>query len=479
MTGSALPRGARDGGEAQPFSANAVHHINDMNMNHPSQRMSLSSHSIGDTASPCIDRPVTVCIFGAALDTGNLGVEGLGLSILSGLRRRLPNARLIVFSGRTGRRLSHVQLPCDQGSQTISFEEIGCSLSRDPFKPGNLYVEHALHRIGCGSRSGPVSRVLSEADLILDASGGDSFTTMYGPYRYKYAVYPKRMSLRFDAPLVLLPQTYGPFDAGHADEAGHLIRSAAQVWSRDQAGSRTIERLAPEVSVGRSADMVFTLPADTSGTRAPTTSKPLVGLNVSGLLFNDEPSRVRDQFGLCCDYRQLIHDLVASILSADAEAHILFVPHVVVERSHVESDLRACETLHAMLPNEWRQRATVMPNPSSACDAKGIISRCDFFVGTRMHACIAALSSEVPVCAIAYSKKTSGVFGTVGMEHAVFDARAISTDDIVSGIMARYRARISDRQLIRERLGGAIASVDRMFDEVVSLLMNVQQRRAA
>ncbi|MCH8991333.1 MAG: hypothetical protein IIA44_06225 [Acidobacteria bacterium] len=60
-----------------------------------------------------------------------------------------------------------------------------------------------------------------------------------------------------------------------------------------------------------------------------------------------------------------------------------------------------------------------------------------------------------------------------------FTARAISTNDIVSGIMARYRARISDRQLIRERLGGAIASVDRMFDEVVSLLMNVQQRRAA
>ena len=231
--------------------------------------------------------------------------------------------------------------------------------------------------------------------------------------------------------------------------------------------------------MGRSADMAFTLPADTSGTRVPTTSKPLVGLNVSGLLFNDEPSRVRNQFGLCCDYRRLIYDLVASILRSDAKAHILFVPHVVVERSHVESDLRACETLHATLPDEWRQRATVLPNPSSACDAKGIISRCEFFVGTRMHACIAALSSEVPVCAIAYSKKTSGVFATVGMEHAVFDARALGSDAIVSGIRERYRARTSDRELIQQRLGGAIASVDRMFDEVVSLLVSVQQRRAA
>ena len=128
---------------------------------------------------------------------------------------------------------------------------------------------------------------------------------------------------------------------------------------------------------------------------------------------------------------------------------------------------------------EHRQRATVLPNPSSSCDAKGIISRCDFFVGTRMHACIAALSSEVPVCAIAYSKKTSEVFATVGLAHAVFDARALSTKDIISGIMARYRARTSDRQLIQQHLGGAIASVDLMFDEVVSLLVNAQRRRVA
>jgi len=126
-----------------------------------------------------------------------------------------------------------------------------------------------------------------------------------------------------------------------------------------------------------------------------------------------------------------------------------------------------------------RRRTTVMSNPSSACEAKGIISRCDYFVGTRMHACIAALSSEVPASAIAYSIKTSGVFGTLGMEHAVFDARSLSADDIVSGIVTRFRARASDRELIRQRLSSAIASVDRMFDEVVSLVQSGQMRRAA
>lgn len=441
--------------------------------------MSLSSHLLGDAASPCTDRPATVCVFGAALDTGNLGVEALGLSILRGLRQRLPNARLIVFSGRPGRRLARVELPSPHGPQTISYEEIGSSLSRDPFKPGNLYIEHALHRIGCGARSGLVSRVLSEADLILDASGGDSFTTMYGPYRYKYAVYPKRFSLRFEAPFVLLPQTYGPFDADYADEVRVLLRSAAQIWARDQAGCRSVKQLAPALSVRCSADMAFTLPADPTAARIPTVSKPLVGVNVSGLLFNDEPSRVRDRFSLRCDYRRLMHDLVAAILSADADAHILFVPHVVVDRPHVESDLRACETLRATLGDELRRRTTVMPNPSSACEAKGIISRCDYFVGTRMHACIAALSSEVPASAIAYSMKTSGVFGTVGMEHAVFDARSLGADGIVSGIVARFRARALDRQLIRQRLGDAIASIDCMFDEVVSLIQSDQKRQAA
>ena len=47
---------------------------------------------------------------------------------------------------------------------------------------------------------------------------------------------------------------------------------------------------------------------------------------------------------------------------------------------------------------------------------KAVIGQCDFFIGSRMHACIAALSQGVPCVGVAYSMKFAGVFDTVGME---------------------------------------------------------------
>ena len=59
---------------------------------------------------------------------------------------------------------------------------------------------------------------------------------------------------------------------------------------------------------------------------------------------------------------------------------------------------------------------------------KGIIGLCSFFIGSRMHACIAALSQGIPTVAVAYSKKFMGVFESAGMGHMVVDARDTSTD---------------------------------------------------
>jgi polysaccharide pyruvyl transferase WcaK-like protein len=46
-------------------------------------------------------------------------------------------------------------------------------------------------------------------------------------------------------------------------------------------------------------------------------------------------------------------------------------------------------------------------------EAKSYISGLDFLVAGRMHACIAAFSTGTPVVPIAYSRKFTGLFGTL------------------------------------------------------------------
>lgn len=62
----------------------------------------------------------------------------------------------------------------------------------------------------------------------------------------------------------------------------------------------------------------------------------------------------------------------------------------------------------------------------------------DFFTGARMHACIAALSSGVPVYPIAYSRKFTGLFcDTLGYKH-VGDLTNNKQDQIIQGFKEAF-----------------------------------------
>ncbi len=51
----------------------------------------------------------------------------------------------------------------------------------------------------------------------------------------------------------------------------------------------------------------------------------------------------------------------------------------------------------------------MMPNSFNAAQTKYVISYLRFFIGARMHAIIAALSTGVPTVSIAYSVKACGI----------------------------------------------------------------------
>jgi polysaccharide pyruvyl transferase WcaK-like protein len=61
----------------------------------------------------------------------------------------------------------------------------------------------------------------------------------------------------------------------------------------------------------------------------------------------------------------------------------------------------------------------------------------DFFMGARIHACIAAFSSGIPIIPMAYSRKFAGLFGSIGYDHTV-DCTSETADVIKSKIIAGF-----------------------------------------
>ena len=105
----------------------------------------------------------------------------------------------------------------------------------------------------------------------------------------------------------------------------------------------------------------------------------------------------------------------------------------------MESDPEACRRVRGVLPRELQGRVRIVTGEYDSHEIKGVIGQCDFFIGSRMHACIAALSQGVPCVGVAYSMKFAGVFETVGMQEWVVDGRSVATDAAVARVLELYR----------------------------------------
>jgi polysaccharide pyruvyl transferase WcaK-like protein len=217
----------------------------------------------------------------------------------------------------------------------------------------------------------------------------------------------KMMVVKRRRPLMLSPQTIGPFTrTPYRALAKAALERASVVVARDDASLRVLQELAPKANGALSVDVAFALPYDDRSAERGG-RRVRVGVNVSGLLFNEAESG-RNRFGLSFDYARLMRGFLAALSRrGDVEVHL--ISHVVSMTIPEDDDARVADRLYQEFPGAVR-----VPRFEGPCEAKSYISSLDFLVAARMHACIAAVSSGVAVVPVAYSRKFSGLFGMLG-----------------------------------------------------------------
>ena len=202
-----------------------------------------------------------------------------------------------------------------------------------------------------------------------------------------------------------------------------------------------------------------------------------VGLNVSGLIYYGG-YRGGNEFGLMVAYKELVDAIVERLMQKEG-VRIVLVPHVIpsdVYEGNVENDLAACLDVHGRLSARYPGRLFVARGTYDQGEVKDIIGMCDFFVGTRMHSCIAALSQHIPAVGVAYSKKFSGVFESIGLEHMVVDARLLDMDESINRVMALYQRRFADRAAMSDKIISAKTQVHENFNKLLNRLGTGQAR---
>ena len=363
-------------------------------------------------------RTLTVGLLWHSVNSGNLGIGALTASQIAIARAAASRAgvklRFLVIGWK------------DHGLPYIVGSDIAAAgiRQRDILRP----------------RTG-LSAIVRKTDVVFDVGAGDSFADLYGPRRAAMQLLAKFVVLHTGRPLVLSPQTIGPFERKWARAGALFILSRARaVFTRDQPSCEFLSELGFQGAVTQASDLALRLPYEQPKTRSPD-GTVRVGLNISGLLFNGGYNRA-NMFNLRDDYCQSVRELVAALSGDEARAavggrrmELHFVSHVISQRQVLEDDARVAESFVAAVPG-----AVAAPRFASPSEAKSYIASLDFFIGSRMHACIAAFSSGVPVIPLAYSRKFAGMFGSLGYD-AVVDCRTVGSAEIVSAVLNQLRSR--------------------------------------
>jgi len=362
-------------------------------------------------------KKITVGLLWHSMGSGNLGVVALTLS-----------------------QIAIVRDAAEAAGVDIEFKVFGWSLDgAAPSRGGGAEVEYiGVNARALLDRRSRFRTGLSACDLVLDVGEGDSFSDIYGLKRLIYLCISKRLAGKGGRPLLLSPQTIGPFSTRRGRWlARYALQSASVVFARDPLSKEWLDRNGQLAKSQEAIDMAFRLPYRNARVRD---TRIRIGLNVSGLLYSGGYDR-NNGLGLTVDYRELTHRVIQWAMGIDG-AEVWLVPHVRSQDIPEEDDVAVA----AQLLDRYRGLKLAGPF-SDPSEAKSFMSGLDFFAGGRMHACIGAFSAGVPTVPLAYSRKFNGLFAALEYP-ALVDCTKVTTDAAIDAIALAYHQ--------RDELAGAI-----------------------
>jgi colanic acid/amylovoran biosynthesis protein len=259
----------------------------------------------------------------------------------------------------------------------------------------------------------------NNCDMIVDLSGD----TLSDRGAFSFDVISSLIfAFTFKKPVILYSQSIGPFKTYSIPFSRYVIEKADRVVVREKITKEYLEDIGVKSHVDLVPDCAFALEPSKKERineilfkEGITFQKPLVGLSVNGMV-GDE------------NYVATIVKVVEHI-TEDLKANVIFVPHVVARAKGYEDDDRIIgEKIYDLVVN--KEKINLIKGDYSPNDLKGIIKMCDMFIGGRMHANIAALSTNVPTIATSWSHKYDGIMRMLDQERYVCNIKNIDFEDI-------------------------------------------------
>lgn len=262
---------------------------------------------------------------------------------------------------------------------------------------------------------------MKRLEYVTNISGGDGFSDIYSKLTFFILLWPSIVAVFLKKKLIIMPQTIGPFKNKYIKKIAHyIIKGAYRVYVRDYVYAEEMDKMG--IKYTQTFDVSYYMPPKSVEYNVNENS---VGINISGLTYYNH---YRNLSGMFDHYKKLIIDIIK--LFQDKNVSVYLVPHTYnYEIPEIDSDdLQASKDLYNELID--KTGVYIVDLNMIAPEIKYIISKFDFFIGTRMHANFAAIYTKTPVYGLAYSYKFSGSFNLYGLKNNYSSVININHDDI-------------------------------------------------
>lgn len=398
-----------------------------------------------------------IILAGASLNSGNKGVNALTRGQVILILDKFGIDTEIVILSYT---VSEVVI------NTVEYNDSSVLIKEVPCGKKNLikaYIKSKTFGVNY------IIKEIKESDIVLDISEGDSFSDIYGAKRFIQHSLLKLTTIQLKKKLVIMPQTLGPFNRGWVKNiAKKILNKANYVFVRDEISKKVaLEELEVKREIKFIPDMAFYMKPDGKlkiERFVDNTNNIKVGINVSALLYNGGYNG-KNMFNLKADYKQLIDSLIEDF-SKRPNTEVILIPHVMTKEFEVEDDFRVCNKIAEELSLKLNVKIKTIDKYYREDEIKAIISGCDFFIGSRMHACIGAISTCVPTSPIAYSRKFIGIWESIGLGYCVTDPREQNEEEIINSIVANF----NNRMKIKGKLSKEIPLLKEKIETIIDII---------
>jgi polysaccharide pyruvyl transferase WcaK-like protein len=272
-----------------------------------------------------------------------------------------------------------------------------------------------------------MDEALREAHAIFDASGytlGSGWPKGGG----RRLLETVRLAKKYKKKIILMPQSFGPFDWGESDDAAFLeevkeeLKYCTKIYAREKEGYECLSSLGL-TNVELSADMVIrekdfpTANEIYSKPRSDAIEYPNRGS--VGLIINENLLRIGDSNSALRLYRSLLKRLCEN----GEEVYIL---------NTSGADNYLVDSLLQGFPE--KERIKVLSGDYSSPELIDLISRFKFIVASRYHSIIFAYRNCVPAVIIGWASKYVDLAEHFGQDEYVFDIRTVDEGKVLSKI---------------------------------------------